>query len=681
MVRTITKIRDLSILGQGDNQSLKSISSIDFDDTEIGAGGFGKVHPVLSIDGSQSEKYVIKIFSNKENESHGYDTIEKLHIKLKKNEFVSNIPTYIERPELLGLPFAALKGYDEIEEVEVTAFVMFDLNKLGFIDYGSESTDNSIYRAMGLPDKIFIGHQLAHTITFLHSIKFIHSDLKEAAIWYHPDKKQLTIIDYDSGYHFDTQEKPSTLGAIGHWISGGLRNIISSADGDKERSIKERLREEHWVLANALFELIFDVMPYFFLKDSDDATKKKYLKGNKWPEIDESSSEFLLENKAVHSNLLNVLLNLRDAGLSELIDNFSKVFNEGYSNSSIRISPTEWDSFLKTLTESLGISPVIENFIPDKKTILERNEVVKISFKTKYTRFVSINKKYYSPLLHTTANVICKDKENHFKLIAYNFIESIEDSISINAHQREPHIKNFKVNKLIRDTEEPIILSWETENVRRVIVSNVEGEHQGNSKINIEPKSKMTYKLSAYGYFDELLEKEITVDVIKPRIKRFDWEINLNEGIDNIDLIWDTENTKEISIDPKVGIQNVKGLIHVPIREETTFKITAIGLFTSVTAELKASPFPAPVIKQLFINTPKMNLSTKIESVNLNKFNNLNMTLNNLSTEISSLKNLTLPEFETKNSLLESFEKDGKPTNDFAIHTIFKKIKNIINQS
>ena len=94
MVRTITKIRDLSILDQGDVNSIKAISSIDFDESEMGAGGFGKIHSVKSINGIQSNTYVIKIFSDKENESHGYDTIEKLHIKLKKNELKNGIPAY-----------------------------------------------------------------------------------------------------------------------------------------------------------------------------------------------------------------------------------------------------------------------------------------------------------------------------------------------------------------------------------------------------------------------------------------------------------------------------------------------------------------------------------------------------------------------------------------------------------
>lgn len=681
MVRTITKIKDLSILDQDNINNIASINSVDFEETEIGSGGFAKIHSVKSINGIQSDRYVIKIFSDKENESHGYDTIEKLHIKLKKNQLKSGIPSYIERPELMGLPFAAFKGYDEIEEIEVVAFIMYNLNTLGFIDYGAENTDNSKYRQLEIPDKIFISHQLAHTVDFFHSLKFIHSDLKEAALWYHPQKKQLAIIDYDSGYHFDTQEKPSTLGTIGHFISGTLRNLINSNQDNKQRSVKEQLREEYWILANFIFQLVFDVMPYFFLKDSDDATKKKYLKKNEWPAIDYKSEEFLAENKTVHNNLLAVMSSLSDAGLKELINNFSKVFNDGYSNSSARMSAAEWASHLMELTYSLSILPQIENIETDKKTISEKDEVVTITFQTQYSRYVEIDQQYYSPILHNSSKVKCKAKENHFDIIAYNLIGNQKENININGLLREPLIKSFNVNKNLRDSLEPLVLSWETENIKKVVISNVEGEFSGNTEIKIQPEKELVYKLSAYGYFDELLEQELTVDVVKPRIKRFDWEINLNEGIDNIDLIWETENTKEVQIKPKVGVQDPNGFMHVRIREETKFTIAAVGLFSNVTEEIKAHPFPAPVIKQLFVETPKMNLNTKIESVDLKSFKSLEIPFEKLNAGISSLQNLELPKFETKNSLIDNFDEIPKPSKDFTINTIFKKIKNIINQS
>lgn len=681
MIRSIAKIKNLSILKVTEEIDFKSINSIDFDDIEIGAGGFGKIYRVLSINGNQSNRYVIKIFTDKNNADHGYDTIEKLHLKLKQRELKSLIPAYIEHPEILGVPFVALKGYDEIEEIAVTAFIMLNLNELGFEDYGSESSDNRSYRGIQLQDKIHIAHQLAIAIDFLHSVKFIHSDIKEAAIWYHPEKKQLALIDFDSGYHFDTQEKPSTLGAIGHWISGGLRNIIGANDGGNDRTVKERLSEEHWILSNALFELMFDVMPYFFLKDSDDITKKRYLKKNKWPEIDQDSAEFLIENKPQYELLIQTLAALKNAGLGDLLENFSNIFNKGYSNKSKRITPSEWSVFLKGLNESLSNVPEIEYFDSEKKEILEKNEEVIVLFKTSKARYVKIDSTYISPILENSSIVICENKENNIVITAFNEIDNIKQNLYINARPRFPQILEFDVDKNIRDTLKPLVLSWKTNDIKLVKITNITGDFEANGTLSIEPRGKTIYNLSAYGFFDEILDQEITVDVIRPRIMRFDWEINLNEGIKNIDLFWETENSSEVEIIPKVGIKESKGLTHIAIEGETLFTIKARGLFTTAEEEVKAYPFPAPVIKQLFVETPKMQINTKIESVDLKSFKKLNVNLNSINAGIPSIQMLELPKFETENSLIKTFDDPDNSTKDFAIHTIFKRIKNVIQQS
>jgi hypothetical protein len=111
----------------------------------------------------------------------------------------------------------------------------------------------------------------------------------------------------------------------------------------------------------------------------------------------------------------------------------------------------------------------IENFTSDKKAILEKDEVVNVFFKTKYSRYISIDKTHYSPILHKTASIICKTKENQIKLIAYDLIGSFIAQININAEQREPIIKQFKVSKVIRDTKEPLTLSWKTGNIKKLL--------------------------------------------------------------------------------------------------------------------------------------------------------------------------------------------------------------------
>lgn len=678
MIRTIINIKDLSSLQVNKQINYNSITSIDFDDTELGSGGFGKVYNLLSIDGITLNHFVIKIFLDKETEKHGYDTIKKLHQKLKKSELETSINAYTEYPELLGLPFLAFRGFDEIEEVEVTAFVMLNLNSLGFYDYGADGTDNQAYRDLAIQDKIFISHQLAIAIRFLHNIKFIHSDLKEAALWYNPEKKQLAIIDFDSGYHFDSQSKPSTFGAISQWMPPGLKTIFSSK---KDRSVKESLSDEYWILSSALFELMFNVMPYFFLKDSEDSTKLKYLKRNRWPNIDKDSDLFLKENVQQYDLLLNTIENLKEVGLSELFDKFSTVFNAGFKNSSKRISPKEWDDFLTELNELLGNSPVITKFDSDKTKISEKGEKVIISFKTDKARVVAIDGKFLNPILEQTIPIACNNRENEICIEALN--KSSKDSVSliIRAKERTPKILDFSVSSMVRNTEDPLLLSWQTQDIKEITITNVTEKLNANGSIEIRPKSKTVYSLKAIGYFEEELEKQIIVDVIRPRIKRFDWEINLNEGIDNIDLIWDTDETIEVNIQPRIGLNATSGLEHISIKEETVFTLTAIGLFETTTQKITAHPFPAPIIKQLFIDTPELKLDSTIKTVDLKSFKGLNIALSNINEGVQFLDTLELPKFEKENILIEHFDDAESLSKNFTMQTIYRKIKNIIHKS
>ena len=73
-------------------------------------------------------------------------------------------------------------------------------------------------------------------------------------------------------------QKPSTIGKINQWIDGTFRNLLkfrkndnnSKASLSNNLSVTERLESEYWILANAIFELILGISPYFFLSDADD---------------------------------------------------------------------------------------------------------------------------------------------------------------------------------------------------------------------------------------------------------------------------------------------------------------------------------------------------------------------------------------------------------------------------
>lgn len=66
----------------------------------------------------------------------------------------------------------------------------------------------------------------------------------------------------------------------------------------------------------------------------------------------------------------------------------------------------------------------------------------------------------------------------------------------------------------------------------------------------------------------------------------------------------------EVLIEGQPGSHPPEGLIHVPIRQGTPFTLQAKGLFGSTSASIKAYPFPLPVIEQMAMDFPLMDLTT-----------------------------------------------------------------------
>src|SRR5690554_2874848 len=234
MIRSLSNITDISVIDQNGSNDILTFSKIEFNDSPLGSGGFGSVHTVQSIDGVSKSEFVLKIFTDEENKQHAYDVIRLLHDKIKRRQQKTKIPIYHDKPELIGLPFLVFKGYDNISEKHCVAFLMYNLEKLSYEDYGSDNAELTEYKSLSIPDKLYLAYQLSKAVDFLHQIEFINADLAEDSLWFNAHRVQLAIIDYDSGYHFDSQDKPTTIGKLSHWAAKGFRNIFGQAKKDAD---------------------------------------------------------------------------------------------------------------------------------------------------------------------------------------------------------------------------------------------------------------------------------------------------------------------------------------------------------------------------------------------------------------------------------------------------------------
>lgn len=675
MIKSIVNITNVSCINIVDNEiDVLPIQTINYFENELGSGGFGDVFKVESINGIQTSKYVLKIISNNEVKDHSYETISLLHNKIKKALINEEGSLFNHYPELLGLPFLVCKAYDEIDDKEIIAFLIHNLNENNYQDFGADNFDKSKYIQTGIPERVYYAFQLVKTIKFLNKLNFLHSDISENSIWINNKTSKIALIDYDSGYHIDSQKKPTTAGKIGQWIGSTFRKVLTKEIDSDNLNTTERIDEENWVIANAIFELIFGVSPYFFLIDAEDKTKARYLKKYTWPEIDLEEKKFNSSNLNAYQSILQFYNLLKENDFEKLINAFDIVFNSGFKNRSKRITVSEWYEVLFEIGKSLELSPNILDFKADKKTINSTEDEVSFTWKHSKGNKTYINTIFVNGLNHKST---FNDTTNVELKVTNEFGESTK-IIAIQANKIEPKIRFFKSNILRRIDLTPVILSWDTNDAKRVRISDINDDLETSGTHEIDPRENKKIILTAIGNFDEEVNAEIDITVCSPEIVKFKYEINIEKGIDNIDLFWETENATEVRISPRIGEVNLNGNTDIGIIEKTDFTITAKGFFNEVSKTIETQPFPIPIIKGIFIPTPILNIEMVIPEANLQVPDILNNNFN-LSFNNSISFNDAIPSFtELDNQIKEIKPIENKEINSISptdlFNNLFKKI-------
>ncbi len=87
-----------------------------------------------------------------------------------------------------------------------------------------------------------------------------------------------------------------------------------------------------------------------------------------------------------------------------------------------------------------------------------------------------------------------------------------------------PEIVMFQASKALRDSIDPINLSWKVSDAVKINISSINKDFNSTDDTYVEPLSDTTYKLTALGNFDEVIEKSLDIEVIKLQIDSFDLE-------------------------------------------------------------------------------------------------------------------------------------------------------------
>jgi serine/threonine protein kinase len=674
MTNSLVNIENISSIDLIKSEvSLLPINEICYSDIPFDSGAFGTLHKVISINGKQITGIVLKVVTNEEASRHALTTITLLHKKIRKKITNKNLGIGEAYPQLIGMPFSCFNALNENNQIQLVGLLMYDLKELGYEDFGSDTFDRLKFADSDVESKLYYSYQLASAVSFLHEIEFIHSDLSENSIWINSKTENLLLIDFDSGYHFDSQDKPTTLGKVGHWIGSKFRRILNKDDDKQDLTHNDRLAEENWVLANAIFEVIFGVSPYFFLVDATDGTKQMYLKRNEWPSIAKDDKLLNASNFKTYNTVIDYLELLKNNGLETLLVKFKTTFNKGFKNYKYRPSSAEWKSFIFEICKSINTIPVIEKYKSNKKVIQSKNEIVEFNWSVKRANYCLFN----GQNIFEASNFVTFSDNVIVQLEVINDFGISQSEIEIIANKIEPKIIKFNSNKSIRDSIEPLILEWDVDNASSVEIIGVKSDLESKSNIEVSPKSKTQYKLVAYGNFNQIVEKHVEVSVISPEITLFKYDINIERGIDNVDLSWTSQNAITAEISPMLGSVEPNGTTSKNIPEKTIFTLTVKGLFSEASMSIEAKPFPIPIINSLFIPTPEFNLETNyiIPDIGINEvFVNLDSV--NIDTTIN-YNNISPNFVELDNKLNEAIAE--KPKANY-FENLFARINNMLEK-
>lgn len=615
MIKKIEHISGVSVLDQFGVNDVLSLSKLEYDNSQIQSGGFGNIFPIISIDESKANNLLVKVYWKKEAELHGYDTIKLLHGKLKEQQNVWGMTSMQKYPELIGIPFLAFHGQDENGE-SLVAFVMYDLNKFDYSDLGDGNVRaGEILEKLDLIDKVYLAYRLTSIVELFHNIGYVHSDLKHESLFVNSSRCQLAIIDYDSGYHVQIQRKPSVLGALTRWAGVTARRLIKGLVSQEQLTDEERISDENWILGKAVFELLYGTDPYFYLVDNDDNTIVEYAKRNKWPAISENSDLASPVNLKGYPKFLELFSLYSKKGLANINVAFVQLFNDGIEKYRERPTASKWKALLYEINATAETTPSIIQFESDKLEIRRINEPITFTWKVKYANQIYLNSKQVLGIEdYHTLNAVDGGK---FILTAENDFGQRNREIEIVAQKYDPQILSFSTSISKRTDLTQVILSWATHYSDRVTIAGVVGEHAASGSIAVDPREKTTYKLIAHGYFNEEVTNEIEVDVSAPQIEYFRYDINIEKGIDNIDLSWKVVDATTVTIEPRVGNVGVTGSTSIGIFEPTEFEIHATGLFGESRKKILTKPFPMPIIRELLVPMPLIKLEYEFDSRSL----------------------------------------------------------------
>lgn len=580
------------------------IINIDIDDKPFAVGGFGEVYHCLAINGNKLKTpQVIKIFmeSFPGSADENLKTIARLQEKFKQlNIELSNQNKSLlkEFPAFIALPQFSFIG--DINGLLVKGFSSDNLSKYGYFEFEKILTDPKLldkFYKIPIPRRIYFAYQLASAFKVLDDFKYIHADLKPAALFLNLDSQDLAIIDYDSGVITETiKDKPSTWGSPNDWVAPEIwEQQINLKRGHK---INVDSFTDRWSVAIGVNYLITGIHPLFYLTELGPAITKKYFESKQWPDADINAVYFCEENEQYYNQYLSFINSEIPPQIKERM---SYTINFGYKTPAARTTYKDWQTVLK----SIQLPPSIKFLTVSKNEIIEGES---ITFAWSSENAISVEIDNVSGVYGAIDKKIIKPKTTtSYKIIFKGYYGEVIEKREIKVTPAP------KVNALKADTTKikrgnSTTIYWEFDNITKISLHGIEINpvlisQKGTQ--TIKPEQTTTYKFEIIALDGKTLKEEfLTIEVFEEgKISYFKADRQFIFPTIPVTLSWEVQNAVKVEIEG-IGEFQLSDKTIVQPTIDTIYKLKVTDNFGIITENLQVKMLPLPVIEKLIISTP-----------------------------------------------------------------------------
>jgi serine/threonine protein kinase len=337
-------------------------------DETTGDGGFGDVHPVLSInDRPPTRPVLVKLFIGNAmqdvEEQEVIGSVRNLHDVLNDRRDRNWLNA------LLALPFSIFNV--DFDGKSQLALLMLDLAPLGYKQAPApeQAQQKSYIKATTTGERVDLALRYAERAALLEQISFIHGDQNPENLMVNLTTGDIQIIDFDTGaVVIHGGERPLTNGKKDGFVPPEVK---PAGPGGQLPVAEYTLEAERWSVGGLVGLIIFGKHPAYFLRSISSKALDDYARaGYSWPDIDPDGPLFV--NPKSRRSYENFKLALQSVPPT-IIDLFGKLFAAG-SVGRQRPTAAEWVEAINDGRQPPAFSSidVFPNFV------LEGSEVVAI---------------------------------------------------------------------------------------------------------------------------------------------------------------------------------------------------------------------------------------------------------------------------------------------------------------